>query len=170
LLVREQVYHTTTFLGGVGVGLYLSWKLTLVTLAFVPLLGLSVLWIKRRGEDHERMLHTSYASAGAAVSEALTCIRTVMAFGSQRREITNYLLKLKPSQVAGVRKHMDGGLGLGLFYLCMFCTYGVGLWFGATLIRRSKLEHPECVENPTLRCVAFVLVHAVVCAQCRLVT
>ncbi len=131
----------------------MSWKLTLVTLAFVPLLGLSVLWIKRRGEDHERMLHTSYASAGAAVSEALTCIRTVMAFGSQRREITNYMLKLKPSQVAGVR-----------------CTYGVGLWFGATLIRRSKLEHPECVENPTLRCAAFDLVHAVVCAQCRLVT
>jgi ABC-type multidrug transport system fused ATPase/permease subunit len=145
------VYHTTTFLGGVAVGLYFSWQLTLVCLAFVPILGLSVLWIKHRSDGHERMLSDSYKSAGAVVSEALTCIRTVMAFGSQRREIASYMLKLKPSEVRSARA---GGWSRGWRVRARrLGGGGVCVCATAAAWRSPWCPHPVCV------CVRLLRLH-----------
>uniref|UniRef100_A0A669QVL9 ATP binding cassette subfamily B member 4 n=1 Tax=Phasianus colchicus TaxID=9054 RepID=A0A669QVL9_PHACC len=75
-----------TFFTGFIVGFTKGWKLTLVILALSPVLGFSsALWAKMISTFTNKEL-TAYAKAGAVAEEVLAAVRTVVAFGGQRKE------------------------------------------------------------------------------------
>merc|ERR1719261_1796768 len=78
------------FVFGVAVSLYYAWSLTLVTIGALPiivaLLGAAAAWQKK---SNDRATAAS-AEASAAAMEALTNVRTVAAFGAEKRESDRY--------------------------------------------------------------------------------
>ncbi|XP_070148496.1 ATP-dependent translocase ABCB1-like [Ovis canadensis] len=80
-----------TFFTGFIIGFTKGWKLTLVILAISPVLGLSAaIWAKILSSFTDKEL-LAYAKAGAVAEEVLAAIRTVIAFGGQKKELESFV-------------------------------------------------------------------------------
>uniref|UniRef100_A0AC11BAK3 Uncharacterized protein n=1 Tax=Ovis aries TaxID=9940 RepID=A0AC11BAK3_SHEEP len=83
-----------TFFTGFIIGFTKGWKLTLVILAISPVLGLSAaIWAKILSSFTDKEL-LAYTKAGAVAEEVLAAIRTVIAFGGQKKELERLLIFL----------------------------------------------------------------------------
>ncbi|KAM9165872.1 ATP-dependent translocase ABCB1-like [Pangshura tecta] len=123
-----------TFLTGFIVGFTKGWKLTLVILAVSPVLGLSAaLWAKILSAFTDKEL-TAYAKAGAVAEEVLSAIRTVIAFGGQKKEIKRYHKNLEDAKNIGIKKAITANLSMGIAFLLIYASYALAFWYGATLV------------------------------------
>ncbi|ORY44695.1 multidrug resistance protein 1 variant [Rhizoclosmatium globosum] len=77
---------------------------------------------------------TAYAEAGAIAQEVLSSLRTVTAFGGQKRELERYSEKLKVAEWMGIRGAVANGLAVGVAFMIIFATYSLGFWYGGKLI------------------------------------
>ncbi|XP_043365314.1 ATP-dependent translocase ABCB1-like isoform X2 [Dermochelys coriacea] len=123
-----------TFLAGFIVGFIKGWKLTLVILAVSPVLGLSAaIWAKILSAFTDQEL-TAYAKAGAVAEEVLAAIRTVIAFGGQKKEIERYHKNLEDAKNIGIKKAITTNISIGISFLLIYASYALAFWYGATLI------------------------------------
>ncbi|XP_030604722.1 bile salt export pump-like isoform X2 [Archocentrus centrarchus] len=128
------VQRFTTFVCGFCVGFVKGWKLTLVIIAASPLIGigagLMALFVaKLTGMELE-----AYAKAGAIADEVLSSIRTVAAFGGEKKEVQRYDRNLISAQRWGIRKGLIIGSFTGFMWLVIFLCYGLAFWYGSTLV------------------------------------
>ncbi|GCC29142.1 hypothetical protein chiPu_0007579 [Chiloscyllium punctatum] len=130
--------YIATFAGGIIVGFARGWKLTLVILAASPLLALSaVLWSKLT-VSFTNLEMTAYAKAGAVAEEVLGAIRTVVAFGGQKKEIERYHRNLGEAKKIGIKKAITANLSVGFAYFIIFGSYAIGFWYGTTLVLENS--------------------------------
>ncbi|XP_078519721.1 ATP-dependent translocase ABCB1 [Lissotriton helveticus] len=123
-----------TFITGFVIGFTKGWKLTLVILAVSPLMGLSAaIWSKILSTFTNKEL-TAYAKAGAVAEEVLSAIRTVIAFGGQKKEITRYEKNLEDAKKIGIRKAMTANISMGFAFLLIYASYALAFWYGTSLI------------------------------------
>ncbi|XP_063308549.1 ATP-dependent translocase ABCB1-like [Pelobates fuscus] len=123
-----------TFLAGFTIGFIKGWKLTLVILAVSPLMGLSAaLWSKILAAFTNKEL-TAYAKAGAVAEEVLTAIRTVIAFGGQKKEIARYEKNLEDAKNIGVKKAITSNASIGVAFLIIYSAYALAFWYGTHLV------------------------------------
>ncbi|XP_072109854.1 ATP-dependent translocase ABCB1 isoform X1 [Mobula birostris] len=124
----------TTFIAGFAIGFIKGWKLALVILAVSPVLGIcAIIWSKIL-TSYTKQEQDAYAKAGAVAEEALSAIRTVVAFGGQNKEITRYLKNLVEGQNLGIRKAISSNVALGSTFLIIYGTYALAFWYGSTLV------------------------------------
>ncbi|XP_032093915.1 ATP-dependent translocase ABCB1 isoform X1 [Thamnophis elegans] len=124
----------SAFLSGFIVGFIKGWKLTLVILAVSPVLGLSAaFWAKILSAFTHKEL-AAYAKAGSVAEEVLGSIRTVIAFGGQKKEIERYHKNLEHAKNIGIRKSMSTSISLGVAFLFIYASYALAFWYGTTLI------------------------------------
>jgi len=128
------VQFFTAFLGGFIVGFIYGWELTLVILAVSPLLAICAAAMTKLLTSMTSLELDAYAKAGAVAEEVLSAIRTVVAFGGEEKEAGRYEKNLHSAKAVGVKKGFVSGLGMGLTYLIVFCTYALGFWYGTQLI------------------------------------
>ena len=87
-----------------------------------------------------------YVKAGAIAEEVLGCIRTVVAFGGQKRESKKYLTRsvffsvliifwnfryddeLKASEKLGIKKAFYTGGGMAFVFMLLYGTYALAFW------------------------------------------
>uniref|UniRef100_A0AAR2L7T3 ABC-type xenobiotic transporter n=1 Tax=Pygocentrus nattereri TaxID=42514 RepID=A0AAR2L7T3_PYGNA len=124
----------TTFFTGFIVGFAKGWKLTLVILSISPLLGLSAAVIWRGLSVNICFEQTAYAKAGAVAEEVLSAIRTVFAFGGQKKEIQRYHKNLENAKNVGIKKAVTVNIVVGFTYFMIYVSYALAFWYGSTLI------------------------------------
>ncbi|KAM5255812.1 ATP-dependent translocase ABCB1 [Ctenodactylus gundi] len=123
-----------TFLAGFIIGFTRGWKLTLVILAISPVLGLSAgIWAKILSSFTDKEL-LAYAKAGAVAEEVLSAIRTVIAFGGQRKELERYNKNLEDAKRIGIKKAITANISIGAAFLLMYASYALAFWYGTSLI------------------------------------
>ncbi|XP_043923456.1 ATP-dependent translocase ABCB1 [Protopterus annectens] len=123
-----------TFITGLIVGFVKGWKLTLVILAISPLMGLSAaIWSKVLSSFTNKELD-AYAKAGAVAEEVLSSIRTVVAFGGQKKEIQRYNQNLVDAKNIGVKKAITANLSIGIAFFLIYASYALAFWYGTTLV------------------------------------
>nr|AJG01604.1 ATP-binding cassette sub-family B MDR/TAP member 1 [Dreissena polymorpha] len=127
----------SAFVIGFIVGFIYGWKLTLVILAISPLLAGSAFVMTKLVGMTSNLELKAYAKAGAVAEEVLGAIRTVVAFGGQKKECERYNVHLVEARDLGVRKGFIGGLSLGIVWLIVFCAYALGFWYGAKVSREE---------------------------------
>uniref|UniRef100_A0A3B4E1T5 ABC-type xenobiotic transporter n=1 Tax=Pygocentrus nattereri TaxID=42514 RepID=A0A3B4E1T5_PYGNA len=124
----------TTFFTGFIVGFAKGWKLTLVILSISPLLGLSAAVIAKVMTTFTSKEQTAYAKAGAVAEEVLSAIRTVFAFGGQKKEIQRYHKNLENAKNVGIKKAVTVNIVVGFTYFMIYVSYALAFWYGSTLI------------------------------------
>ncbi|XP_028631884.1 multidrug resistance protein 1B isoform X2 [Grammomys surdaster] len=130
--------NMTTFLAGFIIGFISGWKLTLVILAVSPLIGLSsALWAKVLTSFTDKELQ-AYAKAGAVAEEVLAAIRTVIAFGGQKKELERYNKNLEEAKNVGIRKAITANISIGIAYLLVYMAYALAFWYGTTLVLSNE--------------------------------
>ncbi|XP_060104425.1 ATP-dependent translocase ABCB1 [Heteronotia binoei] len=123
-----------TFLSGIIVGFIRGWKLTLVILAVSPVLGLSAaIWAKVLSSFTSKEL-AAYAKAGSVAEEVLGAIRTVVAFGGQKKEIQRYHKNLEDAKNLGIKKAITANISMGFAFFLIYASYALAFWYGTSLI------------------------------------
>uniref|UniRef100_A0A8D2NIA4 Bile salt export pump n=1 Tax=Zonotrichia albicollis TaxID=44394 RepID=A0A8D2NIA4_ZONAL len=145
------IQRITTFVGGFLLGFVSGWKLTLVIIAVSPLLGVGAAVAKLTGRELK-----AYAKAGAVADEVLSSIRTVAAFGGEKKEVERYDKNLVFAQHWGIRKGMIMGLFSGYMWCIIFLSYALAFWYGSKLV----LEEEEYSPGTLLQVFFGVLIGA----------
>ncbi|KAB0340822.1 hypothetical protein FD754_022798, partial [Muntiacus muntjak] len=123
-----------TFFTGFIVGFTKGWKLTLVILAISPVLGLSAaIWAKILSSFTDKEL-LAYAKAGAVAEEVLAAIRTVIAFGGQKKELERYNKNLEEAKRIGIKKAITANISMGAAFLLIYASYALAFWYGTSLV------------------------------------
>lgn len=123
-----------TFFGGFIIGFTRGWKLTLVILAISPVLGLSAgIWAKILSSFTDKELQ-AYAKAGAVAEEVLAAIRTVIAFGGQKKELERYNNNLEEAKRLGIKKAITSNISIGAAFLLIYASYALAFWYGTSLV------------------------------------
>ncbi|KAJ1558809.1 Multidrug resistance protein 1 [Nowakowskiella sp. JEL0078] len=122
------------FIAGMIVAFVKGWKLSLVLLAAIPILGVvgsAMIYVVtkyvKQGQD-------SYADAGAIAEQVISGIRTVYAFSLQTRFQGKYDEELEKAHKSDLKKGQAIGTGFGLFMFTLFCTYGLAFYYGSRLV------------------------------------
>ncbi|XP_038611446.1 ATP-dependent translocase ABCB1 isoform X2 [Tachyglossus aculeatus] len=133
----------TTFFTGFIIGFTKGWKLTLVILAISPVLGLSAaVWAKILSSFTDQELK-AYAKAGAVAEEVLSAIRTVIAFGGQKKELERYNKNLEEAKKVGIKKAITANISMGVAFFLVYASYALAFWYGTTLILSGEYSIGE---------------------------
>jgi ATP-binding cassette, subfamily B, bacterial len=135
----------------------INWYLTAVLLVVVTVLGAVIAWLA----SHGRELHQSFAGHAAHVSGDLTDIVSniglVRAFGAARREQQRRSRKIK-DEMQAQRASLRSLERLRLFHACtVFCVAAGVLIWSVELWRRGKISMGDVVLTTTL---GFTVLHA----------
>ncbi|VDM66018.1 unnamed protein product [Strongylus vulgaris] len=134
-----------SFVSGIGLGFYLSWKMTLVMMFTVPvLLGAMFVSAKPHNKlEYFQMISRAsksetyaYSTAGGLANEVIAGIRTVMAFNAQPAEIHRYEKELNTARKLGIHKGVVLGVFAGLNVFLMFAAMAV---YGTTLVVKGEI-------------------------------
>ena len=110
-----SVQYLMTFVIGLIIGFVRSWQLTLLILAFVPIMIIAGGTMRMATQRQEVIAIASYAKAGFIANEVLANVRTVAAFGGEASETARYDSALEGSEKAGRKKGLFMGLTMGVF-------------------------------------------------------
>ncbi|TGZ60365.1 hypothetical protein CRM22_008560 [Opisthorchis felineus] len=115
----EFIQHMTGFLGATAM-------LPLVVAGFSSFGMLGKTFMKREME--------AYSKASGIAGEVLSSIRTVMAFGGEKREVKRYVAELSSVESVGIKKALAFGGASGLIASSIYLSAALVFWYGVTLM------------------------------------
>ena len=65
-------------------------------------------------------------------------IRTVASFSAEEKMLNMYSNKCEAPLKMGVRQGVVNGIGFGLSFFLLFCTYAIIFWEGAKFVQKGK--------------------------------
>ncbi|TMW60931.1 hypothetical protein Poli38472_000973 [Pythium oligandrum] len=157
--VGDGLNFASMAISGIVIALIKGWKLTLILMAFLPLLALAgFLSIKILARTTQAGIE-SYGKAGAMAQESLSNIRTVHMFNSIGHVIKKYEDALVPSTQAGIKKGFAVGWGTGLVFFVMLCMYAGGMFFGALFVANDRRDGctDDCYDGGRVLLIFFCI-------------
>ncbi|ORZ28896.1 P-loop containing nucleoside triphosphate hydrolase protein [Lobosporangium transversale] len=136
----------TTFIAGFVIGFTKGWKLSLVLLTAVPLIGACAVMMSKFTVQSTTKGQDSYSKAGSIAEQTFSSIRTIVAFGGQKRETDAYIKQLDEAFNSGKKRALAMGLGIGGFMIILFCTYALAFWFGGREVHDGKMASGEVLN------------------------
>ncbi|KAF9143632.1 Multidrug resistance protein 1 [Linnemannia schmuckeri] len=136
----------TTFIAGFVIGFVRGWKLSLVLLSCVPLIGACAALMTKFTVANASKGQDSYAGAGAVAEQAISAIRTIVAFGGQKRETESYVKQLDTAFLHGKKRAIATGSGVGAFMFILFATYGLTFWYGARQVFEGHMTGGQVIN------------------------
>ncbi|CAK4447983.1 unnamed protein product [Aphanomyces euteiches] len=134
-------------IAGIAIGFKSGWKLSLVVVAFLPLLVLGLACMMKTTSRAVQNAIKAYGQAGAAAEESLSNIRTVHVFNAMPASSTKYNLALRVAEAAGIKKGLMTGIGGGFTFMMIFMTYAVAIAYGAVLVASDNLSATRCTSD-----------------------
>ena len=81
-----------------------------------------------------------YEDASQVATDAISSIRTVASFCSEKRITGIYDQKCEASMKQGVRTGIVGGIGFGFSFLMLYLTYGLIFYVGAQFVHHGQSD------------------------------
>lgn len=145
--VTVAVQFIVTFIVGIVVAFVYSALLTLVILSVAPLLMASGIVFGKFAAENTGEGQGAYAQAGEIATEVIGLIRTVTAFNGQESEARRFEKELDTAYKAGKRKALFTGIGFGFVFLIIFATYAIAFAFGASEVRKGKIDVGDVITT-----------------------
>lgn len=123
---------------GVGCLIYAmiaAWKFSIVFLALMPFMSVCIVVLINLVKKYTVVELKSYGHAGKVAQEVLSSLRTVLAFGSMKKEIEKYNVSLTEAEKMSTKKGFVTGFFTGLAISLFNCCYAIGLYYGVYLTR-----------------------------------
>uniref|UniRef100_A0A453A836 Uncharacterized protein n=5 Tax=Aegilops tauschii subsp. strangulata TaxID=200361 RepID=A0A453A836_AEGTS len=134
---------SSTLVTGVVISMIADWKLALITMCVIPLVGLQsyahVKFLNGFSQDAKMM----YEDASQVATDAVSSIRTIASFCCEKRITRIYDRKCRASVNQGVKTGIVGGIGFGFSYLTLYLTYGLCFYVGGQFVRQGKSNFGE---------------------------
>lgn len=134
------VMSLSAFLGGFGCAFGLGWLIALVMTSILPLISVGAVVMGKAVQEVQLESQSWYAKAAAVVEECLYAMRTVVAFGGEKRELARFGEAVEQTRKGGVRNGLKIGAGMGYTMAVVFCGYALAFYFGMTLRYNDELN------------------------------
>lgn len=86
------------------------------------------------------------ARATMVASEAIGNVRTVAAFNAEDKVVNLFQKELEAPLKRGFLRGQIAGIGYGVSQLCLFGSYGLGLWYGSELVKQGKANFGDVIR------------------------
>jgi ATP-binding cassette, subfamily B, bacterial len=133
------VVDVITLVGMLGVMLYLNWQFTLIAIAVAPLLFFQVYTLTRHIKNAMRAVRKKESEVVSVVEEALSSIRVIKAFASERYEeqrLEKQTLETIDMTLKARRFKASLSPAVDIIVACGTC---IVLWYGARLVIAGEL-------------------------------
>ena len=142
--IGMMTFFTSTFFLSIITAFVYGWDLTLVIMTMIPFMVIfGGLAAKVQSSFAEKEM-AAYGKAGSVAEEALSAIRTVVAFGGQKKEVDSYADNLVGAKKSGILRGTLTGVSGGLMFGIMYMVYALGFWYGIKTIMDDR-ESEECL-------------------------
>jgi subfamily B ATP-binding cassette protein MsbA len=143
--ILSLVSQTVTLIGGIVIIMLMSWQLTLVMLAIVPLAVLGMILLGRIIRRLSRRVQDNLAEINATAEEALAGVRVVKSFAREPYEVARYGDRVEDLyQTSMERVKVRAIIGPIIGFLA-FATIAVVLWAGGRLVISGQLTPGQLV-------------------------
>ncbi|XP_023045476.1 bile salt export pump [Piliocolobus tephrosceles] len=150
------IQRMTSTICGFLLGFFRGWKLTLVIISVSPLIGIGAATIGLSVSKFTDYELKAYAKAGVVADEVISSMRTVAAFGGEKKEVERYEKNLVFAQRWGIRKGIVMGFFTGFVWCLIFLCYALAFWYGSTLV----LDEGEYTPGTLVQIFLSVIVGA----------
>ncbi|CAJ1449438.1 unnamed protein product, partial [Effrenium voratum] len=130
----------SAFLAGFACAFGMGWLVALVMCAILPFMGVGAAIMGKAVQEVQLESQSWYAKASAVVEECLYAMRTVVAFGGERKELKKFGDALVQTRKGGVRNGFKVGAGMGYTMMIIFFGYGLAFYFGMTLKYNNQIN------------------------------
>ena len=125
--IANIIMSLSMCMAGFVFAFYVGWKFTLVTLVTIPFMFGIIVFLVIILQIGYKKGEAAFKASSTKAEQALTSIKVVAAFGSEKKEEQRFSQHLESARKTGVKFHMCTGIGYGLNnggFLLMF-TYAV---------------------------------------------
>jgi len=126
-LIRQVVILT----GGIGIIIYMNWRLALLTLLLIPVVVTAARWMGKRLKKLSRSVQDEMADTTVLMEEMISGIRTIKSFGREEHERRRFAIQTeKTLQVVLKRLRISAAFGPMMIFFGTSAATGL-LWYGA---------------------------------------
>uniref|UniRef100_A0A8R7P8S3 ABC transporter B family member 4 n=3 Tax=Triticum urartu TaxID=4572 RepID=A0A8R7P8S3_TRIUA len=141
-----MVQIISTLVTGVVIAMIADWKLAFIIICVIPLVGIqgyaNVKFLNGFSQD-AKMMHED---ASQVATDAVSSIRTVASFCSEKRITRIYEQKCEASKNQGFKTGIVGGIGFGFSFLMLYLTYSLCFYVGGQFVRHGKSNFGDVFE------------------------
>ncbi|KAJ3591657.1 hypothetical protein NHX12_006789 [Muraenolepis orangiensis] len=123
------------------IAFYFSWKLTLVVMCFLPLIGLSGVFQAKMLTGFANEDQKAMEAAGQVSGEALSNIRTIAGLSQESAFVASYEQQLEAPYRAARRKANVYGICFGFAQCVIFMAYAASFRYGGYLVTAEGLHY-----------------------------
>lgn len=134
-LLRQVI----TLIGGVFFLFWLDWQLTLVILAGIPIVTLTMVVLGRRIRRESRAVQDSLAEAANVLEETVSGIRIVKSFAQEEHEKGRFGGRVEETFQAAMRRTKIASVLGPLIGFMAFASITMTLWFGSMQVLSGRL-------------------------------
>ncbi|KAF0683368.1 Aste57867_24580 [Aphanomyces stellatus] len=149
-VVRMVFQVAASFAWGFAKG----WNVTLVMCGVMPFMVVALACLANELAQLASKSQAAYAAAGAVAEESLAAMRTVASLNGQARAQATYDASVDAAKDEGLRVSRTLAICAGVFFMCQWLTYAVGMWYGSKLVANQN----DAVHDPGHAFSAFYLV------------
>jgi len=136
----EGIQYTMTFIGGFAYAFWVSWRTSLVTLAALPVMSLSILFVTKANQSQTATATRGYADAGSTVYTTASAIRTILALNAVESMITKFKAGTARCYREASSRSLIAGLANGALMAAFVFSYLVLTLYGTYLLYKSVRE------------------------------
>ncbi|XP_010514543.1 PREDICTED: ABC transporter B family member 22-like isoform X2 [Camelina sativa] len=125
--------NASAFVASYIVSFLMLWRLTIVGFPFFIILLIPGLMCGRALISISRKIREEYTDAGSIAEQAISLVRTVYAFGSERKMVAKFSAALQGSVNLGLRQGLAKGIAIGSSGI-NYAIWGFMTWYGSQMV------------------------------------
>ncbi|CAL5054914.1 unnamed protein product [Urochloa decumbens] len=135
--VGNFMHYISRFVAGFAIGFSQVWRISLVTLAIVPLIAIAGGTYAYVTIGLMARVRKSYVKAGEIAEEVIGNVRTVQAFVGEDKAVRSYRDALLRTYKYGKRGGLAKGLGLGSMHAVLFLSWALLIWYTGVVVHKG---------------------------------
>ncbi len=144
--VAMLLQNTISFGGGLALMLFLSYKLTLLTMVVVPLMLVAAVLFGRRIRNISTEVQDRLANATAVLEEAIAGVRVVQSFAREPYEIGRFRNAIEEAFRTSMRRTRLRSTFLPLVSFFGFSALVLVLWYGGQQVVSRQMSSGDLVS------------------------
>lgn len=146
LSLAEFFRQVVTLIVGIGIILYISWKLTLFMLLTFPIVVIAAFIFGKYIRVLSKQVQEKLAEANTIVEETLQSISVVKGFTNERLESNRYGTSMKEVVNLALKSATLRGGFITFFIVGLFGGIMLVVWYGGGLVEKKEIEFADLMS------------------------
>lgn len=131
------LYSLSMTITGFAIGFYKGWWYALIVTMSFPIIMIGMMGFLYVMQIDSKVTKANYEQAGSCSEQCFGAIKTVKILNGQEHEYSIYTKFIEAARTASSKFGMIAGFSYGVFFMCVFISYGLNYWLGSVLVDRE---------------------------------